>query len=185
MKKISKYEYEEGPNNSYWNGDYRAPFSGPTPIGRRILIGLIYLCFIFGVILLFFNENKLFIFSIVSMLLFIVLKHNPLRILNMLQNTLRNFKRNVNIYDKFVNECNYFLTKEKIRGKLKVKKIYISYFDSSVITLISKNDKKKIIINRSKIIIKTYNGEKKIIENEFIQYNSLKKYIEYLFEIIK
>lgn len=62
----------------------------------------------------------------------------------MLQNTLRNFKKNVNIYDKFVNECNYFLTKEKIRGKLKVKKIYISYFDSSVITLISKNEKKSL-----------------------------------------
>lgn len=58
-------------------------------------------------------------FSIVSMLLFIVLKHNPLRILNMLQNTLRNFKKNVNIYDKYVNECNYFLTNEKIRDKLK------------------------------------------------------------------
>lgn len=185
MKKISKYEYEEGPNNSYWNGNYRAPFSGPTPIGRKILIGLIYLCFIFGVILLFFNENKLLIFSIVSMLLFIVLKHNPLRILNMFQNTLRNFKKNVNIYDKFVNECNYFLTNEKIRGKLKVKKINISYFDSSVVTLISKNDKKKIIINRNKIVIKTYNGDKNTIKNEYYQYNSLKKYIEYLFEIIK
>lgn len=142
MKKISKYEYEEGPNNSYWNENYRAPFSGPTPIGRKILIVLIYLCFIFGVVLLFFNENKLFIFSLVSMLLFIVLKHNPLRLFNILQNTLRNFKKNVNIYDKFVNECNYFMTNEKIRGKLKVKKIYISYFDSSVITLISKSNKK-------------------------------------------
>ena len=97
MKKISKYEYEEGPNNSYWHGNYRAPFSGPTPTGRKILIGLIYLCFILGVILLFFNKNKLFIFSIVSMLLFIVLKHNPFRILNMLQNTLRNSKKNLNI----------------------------------------------------------------------------------------
>ena len=95
MKKISKYEYEEGPNNSYWNENYRSPFSGPTPIGRKILIVLIYLCFIFGVVLLFFNENKLFIFSLVSMLLFIVLNHNPLRFFNILQNTLRNFKKNV------------------------------------------------------------------------------------------
>lgn len=184
MKKISKYEYEEGPINSYWNTKYRAPFSGPTPIGRKILICLIYLCFIFGVVLLFFNKNKMFIFSIFSMLLFIVLKHNPLRILNILQNSLRNFKKEITIYDKFVNECNYFLTNEKIRGKLKVKKICISYFDSSVIILVCKNEKKKIIIKKNKIVIKTHKN-KNIIKNEYSQYNSLKKYIEYLFEIIK
>jgi len=185
LKKISKYEYEEGTNNNYWNGNYRAPFSGPTPIGRKILIGLIYFCFILGIVLLFFNENKVFIFSIVSMLLFVVLKHNPLRILNRLQNTLRNLKKDVIIYDKFVNECNHFLTNEKIRGKLKVKKIYISYFDSSVVILVSKNKKKKIVINKSKIIVKARNSDKIAIKNEYYQYNSLKKYIEYLFEIIK
>jgi len=185
LKKISKYEYEEGPDNSYWNGNYRAPFSVPSPIGRKILIGLIYFCFITGLILIFFNETKVFIFSIVSMLLFIVLRHNPLRIPNVLQNKLRNSKKEITTYDKFVNECNYFLTNEKIREKLKVKRIYISYFDSSVITLICKNDKKKIIIKRSKIVIKTYNGDKNIIKNEYYQYNSLKKYIEYLSEIIK
>ena len=91
---------------------------------------------------MFYIWSCFIIFSISFMLLFIILKHNPLRILNMLQNTLRNFKKNVDIYDKFVDECNYFLTNEKIRGKLKVKKIYISHFDSSVITLISKNNKK-------------------------------------------
>ena len=77
------------------------------------------------------------------------------------------------------------MNKEKIRKKLKVKKISISYFNSSVITLLSKNDKKKIIINKNKIIIKTYNGDKIIINNEYYRYNSLKKYIEYLLEIIK
>ena len=103
----------------------------------------------------------------------------------MLQNTLRNLKKDVTIYDKFVNECNHFLTNEKIRGKLKVKKIYISYFDSSVVTLVSKNKKKKIVINKSKIIVKARNSDKIAIKNEYYQYNSLKKYIEYLFEIIK
>ena len=77
------------------------------------------------------------------------------------------------------------MTNVKIRKKLKVKKISISYFNSSVITLLSKNDKKKIIINKNKIIIKTYNGDKIIINNEYYRYNSLKKYIEYLLEIIK
>ena len=43
MKKVSKYEYEEGPINSYWNTNYRAPFSAPPPVGRKILIVLIYL----------------------------------------------------------------------------------------------------------------------------------------------
>ena len=33
MKKVSKYEYEEGPINSYWNTNYRAPFSAPPPVG--------------------------------------------------------------------------------------------------------------------------------------------------------
>lgn len=175
MKKVSKYEYEEGPINSYWNTNYRAPFSAPPPVGRKILIVLIYLLFIIGVVLIFFNKNEVFIFSVVSMLLFIVLKHNPLRIPNIFQNKLRDFKKEKTIYDKFVSECNYFLTNEKIRKKLKVKKISISYFNSSVITLLSKNDKKKIIINKNKIII----------NNEYYRYNSLKKYIEYLLEIIK
>lgn len=183
MKKISRYEYEEGPNNSSWKENYRAPFSSPSPVGRKILIGLIYLCFIIGIVLMFFNENKVFIFSLVSMLLFIVLKHNPLRILNMFQNKLRDLKKEKTIYDKFVNECNYFLTNEKIRGKLKVKAINISYFNSSVVTLISNNDKKKVIINKNKIIIKTYNGDKIIINNEYCRYNSLKEYLEYLLEI--
>lgn len=185
MKKVSKYEYEEGPINSYWNTNYRAPFSAPPPVGRKILIVLIYLLFIIGVVLIFFNKNEVFIFSVVYMLLFIVLKHNPLRIPNIFQNKLRDFKKEKTIYDKFVSECNYFLTNEKIRKKLKVKKISISYFNSSVITLLSKNDKKKIIINKNKIIIKTYNGNKIIINNEYYRYNSLKKYIEYLLEIIK
>lgn len=44
-----------------------------------------------------------------------------------------------------------------------------------ILYLLSKNDKKKIIINKNKIII----------NNEYYRYNSLKKYIEYLLEIIK
>lgn len=54
-----------------------------------------------------------------------------------------------------------------------------------ILYLLSKNDKKKIIINKNKIIIKTYNGNKIIINNEYYRCNGLKKYIEYLLEIIK
>lgn len=187
MKKVSKYEYENGPLNGYWKDppQFRGHSAAPSPILRKVFIAFAYFSFLYGVYLVVVAKDSFGYRTFPILLVFIGLDHNPFRIPNMIQNVFRTLKKNTTIYDKFVDECNYFLTNDKIRAKLKVKKVKISYFNSAVIILISKNNQKKVKINKNKIIIKTRGKDKIIITNEYNQYDTIKRYSEYLYEIIK